>query len=159
MLGDKWGTLLGGALGGNAFGEVIPMVFFAWAPDYLTLPLLGVVSEPVKIHVDCFGLSMFDGVIKNSFSTFVVSSEHCGRLGVAQFDEGLLVGAAVLGIHECSNNMPLHRCNLAHPQHLTMLPTGAFRSTHPYNKMSARAVSRELLYGHRTPRPSVSRVV
>jgi hypothetical protein len=92
---------------GKMLREVVPMVLCSWAPDYLPLTLLGLVSEPVKWHVDDFGEALFAGVIEDSFSTFVVSSKHRGRLGVVQFDEGLSDGAAILGVHESSSHFGL----------------------------------------------------
>ena len=80
--------------------EVVREVFGAWSPNYLELSLSGTVSQPVKLHVDCFGAALFDGVVEDAFGTFVVSSDHCGRLVVSEFDERLSDGAGILGIHE-----------------------------------------------------------
>jgi hypothetical protein len=93
---------------GKVLGEVVNVVFCVWAPYDLMLTLLGSVSEPVKTHVDCFRLALFDGVIEDSFGTLVVSSKHCGRLGVAQLKEHLSDGAAVLGLHECGPHFHFH---------------------------------------------------
>ena len=92
---------------GEMFCEIIPVICDAWAPDYAPLTLRCLVSEPVKSHVDCFGAALFDGVIEDAFSAFVVGLKHCGRLGMAQFDEGLSDRAAVLGIHESSSHFGL----------------------------------------------------
>ena len=80
--------------------EVVREVFGAWSPNYLELSLSGAVSQPVKLHGDCFGVALFDGVIEDAFGAFVVSSDHCGRLVVSEFDERLLDGAGILGVHE-----------------------------------------------------------
>ena len=92
---------------GEVLGEVVPVVFFAWAPDYAPLTLRCLVSQPVKLHVDGFGAALFDGVVEDPFGAFVVGLKHGGRLGVAQFDEGLSDRAAVLGIHESGSHFGL----------------------------------------------------
>ena len=40
-------------------GKVVPMVFFARAPDNLALAMLDTVLEPVKAHVNGFGAALF----------------------------------------------------------------------------------------------------
>ena len=77
--------------------EIVREIFGAWSPNYLELPLAGTVSQPVKSHVDRFGAALFDGVVEDAFSAFVVGSNHCGRLVVSEFDERLSDGARHLG--------------------------------------------------------------
>ena len=87
--------------------EIIREIFGAWSPNYLELPLTCAVSQPVKTHVNRFGAALFDGVVEDPFSAFVVGLKHGGRLRVAQFDEGLSDRAAVLGIHESGSHFGL----------------------------------------------------
>jgi hypothetical protein len=84
---------------GEALREVVPEVFCARSPNDLKLPLAGAVSEPVKSHGNGIGAALFDGVIEDAFGAVVVCSKHCGRMVVVQFDEYLLDGARILGIH------------------------------------------------------------
>ena len=77
-------------------GKVVPMVFFAWAPDNLVLALLEAVLEPVKAHVDCFGAALFDGSIEDPLGTLLSVQIGCGGLWVAQVDEGLADWAAFM---------------------------------------------------------------
>ena len=92
---------------GEMFREIVPVVLFARAPDYAPLTLRCSVSEPVKSHVDGFGAALFDRVVEDPLGAFVVCLKHCGRLGMAQFDEGLSDRAAVLGIHESGSHFHL----------------------------------------------------
>ena len=87
--------------------EIIREIFGAWSPNYLELPLTCAVSQPVKSHVDRFGAALFDGVVEDAFGAFVVRADHCGRLGVAQFDERLSDGAGILGVHESGRHFGL----------------------------------------------------
>jgi hypothetical protein len=96
---------------GEVLHKIVREVFGAWSPNYLELSLTGAVSEPVKSHVDGFGVALFDGVIEDSFSAFVVSSNHCGRLIVSQFDERLSDWASILCDHEGGCHFGLCCCD------------------------------------------------
>jgi len=64
------------------FCEVIPLIVFAGLPIHSELPLSGVVTDPVKAHVNGFGLFLFCGVIDDSLCTSAVCLDGCCWLGV-----------------------------------------------------------------------------
>ena len=48
------------------FGEVIGQIDAAFSPINEKLPLTYTVSDPIKTHVNGFGLTLFDGIIDDS---------------------------------------------------------------------------------------------
>jgi len=54
------------------FGEVIGTIGAARMPKNVELALADPVANPIKSHVDGFGLLLFDGVIGNAASSAVV---------------------------------------------------------------------------------------
>jgi len=59
--------------GGMVFGEVISMVGAARAPKNVELALADPGVDPIKMHVNGFGLLLFHGVIGNAAGGAVVS--------------------------------------------------------------------------------------
>jgi hypothetical protein len=51
------------------------------------LALLGALTHPVKVHVNCFGAPLFYSFIGNSSGTGVVWLDWCGTLWVTHFDQ------------------------------------------------------------------------
>ena len=68
--------------------KVVGEVGFAWGPIDIELVLFDTVAQPVKSHVDCFGLVLFDSAISDTVSGAVVSSDWSGWLRMAEFAEG-----------------------------------------------------------------------
>jgi len=65
------------------FCEIIPFVVFAGLPINSELPLSDATADPVKVHVNGFGLFLFHGVTDDSFCTSVVGLDGCCWLGVS----------------------------------------------------------------------------
>jgi len=82
------------------FGEIISLVGCARAPETVTLPLMYLIAQTIKEHVQCFGPFLFDSVISNSTGIVVVSFEWGSQLWVAQLFQGSADGAKGLGIEE-----------------------------------------------------------
>jgi len=70
------------------FGKIIGMVGTARSPKNVKLALLDMILDPIKMHVDGFGLLLFHGVIGNAAGGTVVSLKWCGWLWVAKFIQG-----------------------------------------------------------------------
>ena len=51
----------------------------------LTLP--DAFTDPIKMHIPCFGSCLFHGFVGNASGHSVVGDHRGGRLGVAQFFE------------------------------------------------------------------------
>ena len=80
--------------------QVVSLVGGARAPVDSELALLDAVLEPVEAHVDGLGTTLFDCAVHDALCAFVVGLDGSGRLRMAKFDEGLVDGAACLGIVE-----------------------------------------------------------
>ena len=69
--------------GGMVFGDVVGSVQAAPLPVDHELSLGFTVLQPVEVHVDSFGASLFDGLVADAFGGGVVSLDSCWRLGVS----------------------------------------------------------------------------
>jgi hypothetical protein len=64
------------------------------------LALADAVADPIEANVDGFGAPLFDGIIGNACSTFIVSLDGCGWLGVAKLSKGGAQHVCILSIEE-----------------------------------------------------------
>jgi len=67
---------------GMMFCEAIPFVVFAGFLINSELPLSNAVADPIKAHVNGFGLFLFCSVIDDSLCTSVGCLDGCCWLGV-----------------------------------------------------------------------------
>ena len=75
------------------FSEVIGFVEFAFSPNYMKLSLANSVACPLKLHVDCLGPFLFDGIVGDTGSGAVVGDDDSGWLRIPKFFEGDANGA------------------------------------------------------------------
>ena len=85
---------------GMMLGDVVGHVFGPGGPENGKLALADAIAEPVETHVDGFGAALFNCVVEDAFGTFIVRLDGGGRLGVAELNEGLTDGTAVLAAEE-----------------------------------------------------------
>jgi hypothetical protein len=90
------GICLGEQLGGAdllmvgvavMFGEVIGLIETAFLPVDDKLALASMAANPIKLHADCFGSFLLDGVVGNARSSSVVSCNWSWWLWMAEFFE------------------------------------------------------------------------
>ena len=81
-------------------GEVVGLVEAAFLPEDMKLSLANVVTDPIKVHVNCLGSLLFDGVIGNACGGAVVHLDGCWGLRMVQFDESCPEGAGFFAIVE-----------------------------------------------------------
>jgi hypothetical protein len=65
------------------FHKIIRAVVTAFFPTNDRLALVNMITNPIKAHVDGFGLFLFDSVIGNAGGSAVVGLDGGGGLGVA----------------------------------------------------------------------------
>ena len=65
---------------------VVTQVATAWAPVDVEHALLCSILDPVKIHVNGFGSSLFHGTIGKAVGCSIVHLDGSGGLGVAHLD-------------------------------------------------------------------------
>jgi len=65
------------------------------------LAVLDAILEPTEMHVNGFGVFLFDSSIEDAAGDTVVSCDETGRLGPSHFMESLPEGDSSLGIDEC----------------------------------------------------------
>ena len=81
------GTMLVVVGGAVVFGEVIGSIIFSSAPMNDKLFLVYSVTDPIEMHVDGFGSTLFNSVIGNSSGSTVVGLDDSRGLWVAHFEE------------------------------------------------------------------------
>jgi hypothetical protein len=67
------------------FAEIIGAVEAALLPIDVKVALADAVTNPVKSHVNCFRMFLFDGVVGNTGSSTVVSLNGSRRLRMSKF--------------------------------------------------------------------------
>jgi hypothetical protein len=87
----------------TCFGEEVGQVVFAWSPGNNKLLSGDAVSDPMVLHFDAFCSFWFNGVIRNTFGTFVVGKNVCGRLWVSEVFENLSKTCTVLSSQEAGD--------------------------------------------------------
>ncbi len=81
-------------------GPVVGMVFRSLAPMDTELALSDSIAYPVEAHVDGLGSALFDAIIDDAISHFIVRLDGSGRLGMAQSLQCVADGARFPGIVE-----------------------------------------------------------
>ena len=76
------------------FGEVVGLVEAAFLPVDVKLSLANADADPIKVHVNCIGSLLFDGVIDACCGAIVHLDGHWGWRMV-QFNESCLEGAGL----------------------------------------------------------------
>ena len=71
-------------LNGERFGEEVGQIMCIWSPGNNKLISGVAVSDPMVLHFDAFCIFWFNGVIRNTFGTFVVGENVCGRLWISE---------------------------------------------------------------------------
>ena len=82
------------------FREVVGQVGGSAFPVDDELALADAVADPVEAQVNGFGALLLDGVIGDAHSTFIVSLDGCGWLGVAKLSKGGAQHGCILSIEE-----------------------------------------------------------
>jgi len=83
--------------------EVICMIGVSGLPENVKLSLSYLVSDPIKLHVNCLGSFLFECVIGNSTSCAVVCLQWCGQLWMSKFFQCNAERTCMLGIEKkCS---------------------------------------------------------
>jgi hypothetical protein len=88
---EKFWVLLNMMGGAVMFGPVVGHVRFAGPPEETELDLGFTASQPVKLHVHCFGLPWLNVACDNSKGSAVISLHQCGWVWVAHFFQELLL--------------------------------------------------------------------
>ena len=88
-------------------GEVIDQVGFAGDPVIHELVLRLVISEPVESHVHGFCSLLFDDTVGDAIGSAVVGANRCGRLWMAEFNEGEVKSDGESGIEKEGCNFSL----------------------------------------------------
>ena len=78
------------------FGEIVSVVLLSSLPVDFELALSHAIADPVETHVDCFGASLLDSVIDDSFCTGIVCLNWRGGLWVAKKFQGIANHAGFL---------------------------------------------------------------
>ena len=81
---------------GERFGEEVGQIMFAWSPGNNELISGDAVSDPMVLHFNAFCSFGFDCVIRNTFGTFVVGENVCGRLWISEVFKDLSKTRTVL---------------------------------------------------------------
>ena len=81
-------------------GEVVGLVEASFLPEDMKLSLVNAVADPEKLHVNCLGSLLFDGVIGDACSGAVVHLDGHWGLLMVQFDESCWEGAGFFAIME-----------------------------------------------------------
>ena len=82
------------------FSEVVSFVGTAFVPKDMEFSLVDTIADPIKMHVDCLGSFLFDGVLGDARSSTIVSLDRSGRLGMTQFFKSCVNGTGLLAIVE-----------------------------------------------------------
>ena len=69
-------------------GKIIGTIATAFTPIDLKLALANSIADPVEPHVNGLGSFLFDRVVGDTGGGAVISSDRCGRLGMAHFTQG-----------------------------------------------------------------------
>jgi hypothetical protein len=67
---------------GMFLGEVVSMISGSGGPIDMKLALLYPISHPIKTHIHCFGLLLFDCIVDNAVGCSVVGLNRGGGLGM-----------------------------------------------------------------------------
>jgi len=102
-------------LDGLMFGKIIGTVGVASTKN-VKLALVSLITDPVKMHIYCFGAFLFDGVIDDATSGTVIHLQWGCRLWVFQFVQGNAHGAYHVCIEEKGTKFSFSSTgnNLAH---------------------------------------------
>jgi hypothetical protein len=99
--GDKVCAMHKAVMGsGEILCKVVAEIFCAWFPVDDELFLVDSISDPIKRHIHCSGLALFECVVCNAGCSGVVGFDRCRRLFVAKYIEGCLQGNCFLPIDE-----------------------------------------------------------
>ena len=83
------------------FSEVVSFVGTSLALKDMELFLADMIADPIKMHVDCLGSFLFDGVaLGDTRSSAIVSLDGSGRLPMTQFFKSCAKGTGLLAIVE-----------------------------------------------------------
>ena len=83
---------------GMVLGEVISKIVSAFMPMDNKVALRNVIFDPVKPHINGFGMTLFDSVIEDTSSTSIISLDGCRWLGVTKFSKGSVESGSIFGI-------------------------------------------------------------
>jgi len=89
------------------FREVVCQVFRSFLPVDSKLPLMDTIMNPIKSHVNCFQLSLFDLIVYNAVHDCIIHLDGCCWLWVAQCFKCCMEHCAILCIIEESSNFCL----------------------------------------------------
>ena len=81
---------------GERFGEKVGLIMFTWSPGNNKLISGDAVSDPMVLNFNAFCSFWFNGVIRNTFGTFVVGENVCGRLWISEVFKDLSKTRTVL---------------------------------------------------------------
>ncbi len=81
-------------------GEVVCPIGGTRAPENVELALVPAIPKPIEMHVNSFGVFLFDSVIGNPAGSVVVGLEQGSWLWMTKFCQGSADGAKGLGIEE-----------------------------------------------------------
>ena len=92
--------------GWMVFGEIISFVGTAFAPKNLKLFLsdADMIMDPIKMHINCFGAFLFDGVIGDATCSTVISLDRNGGWGWPNSSRVVRMGQASLQLR---NSAPI----------------------------------------------------
>jgi len=79
-------------------GEVVSFVGGAWLPKDVILVMANTIANPIKLHVNGFGLFLFDVIIGNAGGCGIVGLNRSGRLWMPKFLKGNVQWASMFGI-------------------------------------------------------------
>ena len=83
------------------FGEVISEIVRTTAPMNDEITLGNAITNPVKMHIHGFGVTLLDCVISNTSSaSILVSLNKSGWLGVTHLDESLAENGGFFAVVE-----------------------------------------------------------
>ena len=85
------------------FSEIISLVQSSSFPIDVILALADAVTNPVEVHINCFGSLLFDHVIGDAEGGTVVGDNWSGRLGIAKFHEACMNRACFFAVVEESS--------------------------------------------------------
>jgi len=80
--------------------EIIGAIGGTWPPKNVKLALTHAIADPIKAHVDGFGLLLLDCVIGDATGSAVVHLEWCGWLHMPQFLQSCSDGVNCLRIEK-----------------------------------------------------------